>query len=260
MAVSVANGTHSPPTGLEIGDQRPFAAGDESAGAGLQQRVGDADGGARVGLFAQRRHDLQDGGAGKRWRRRARLVESVAHCPLWNRARQVLPMPLLSVISLLHSLAACGETSPERIDARTSDHANRMSECCLKSIAGWNRGRRTPDRGACSGPAHAPGMFWLGGFKSDMKGTKAVALDDWAASARPRHHPLRLFRPRRIRRRIRRRHDRPLAGGQPRGVRGLLPRPAGGGRLLDGRLARAAAGARARAARGRARPRSPAWC
>jgi pimeloyl-ACP methyl ester carboxylesterase len=26
----------------------------------------------------------------------------------------------------------------------------------------------------------APGLFWLGGFHSDMKGTKAVALDDWA--------------------------------------------------------------------------------
>ena len=27
----------------------------------------------------------------------------------------------------------------------------------------------------------APGVFWLGGFKSDMQGTKAVALDGWAA-------------------------------------------------------------------------------
>lgn len=27
----------------------------------------------------------------------------------------------------------------------------------------------------------APGLFWLGGFKSDMKGTKAEALDLWAA-------------------------------------------------------------------------------
>lgn len=27
----------------------------------------------------------------------------------------------------------------------------------------------------------APGLFWLGGFKSDMQGTKAVALDAWAA-------------------------------------------------------------------------------
>ena len=26
----------------------------------------------------------------------------------------------------------------------------------------------------------APGLFWLGGFKSDMQGTKAVALDRWA--------------------------------------------------------------------------------
>jgi pimeloyl-ACP methyl ester carboxylesterase len=27
----------------------------------------------------------------------------------------------------------------------------------------------------------APGLFWLGGFNSDMKGTKALALDTWAA-------------------------------------------------------------------------------
>jgi pimeloyl-ACP methyl ester carboxylesterase len=27
----------------------------------------------------------------------------------------------------------------------------------------------------------SPGLFWLGGFSSDMKGTKAQALDDWAA-------------------------------------------------------------------------------
>ena len=26
-----------------------------------------------------------------------------------------------------------------------------------------------------------PGLFWLGGFNSDMKGTKALALDGWAA-------------------------------------------------------------------------------
>jgi pimeloyl-ACP methyl ester carboxylesterase len=28
-----------------------------------------------------------------------------------------------------------------------------------------------------------PGLFWLGGFKSDMKGTKAEALDRWAEDA-----------------------------------------------------------------------------
>src|SRR3979411_3318591 len=30
----------------------------------------------------------------------------------------------------------------------------------------------------------APGLFWLGGFNSDMLGTKAIALDAWAAE----HH------------------------------------------------------------------------
>ena len=29
-------------------------------------------------------------------------------------------------------------------------------------------------------PGAGPGLFWLGGFKSDMKGTKAQALDRWA--------------------------------------------------------------------------------
>src|SRR5882762_7062584 len=28
----------------------------------------------------------------------------------------------------------------------------------------------------------APGLFWLGGFNSDMRGTKAIALDAWAAA------------------------------------------------------------------------------
>src|SRR3954447_26399317 len=28
----------------------------------------------------------------------------------------------------------------------------------------------------------APGLLWLGGFKSDMQGTKALALDGWAAA------------------------------------------------------------------------------
>src|SRR5271163_2844337 len=27
----------------------------------------------------------------------------------------------------------------------------------------------------------SPGLFWLGGFHSDMQGTKAVALEAWAA-------------------------------------------------------------------------------
>jgi pimeloyl-ACP methyl ester carboxylesterase len=30
------------------------------------------------------------------------------------------------------------------------------------------------------GPEQGPGLVWLGGFKSDMQGSKAVALDEWA--------------------------------------------------------------------------------
>ena len=30
----------------------------------------------------------------------------------------------------------------------------------------------------------APGLFWLGGYKSDMRGTKAQALTDWSAQKR----------------------------------------------------------------------------
>jgi pimeloyl-ACP methyl ester carboxylesterase len=38
--------------------------------------------------------------------------------------------------------------------------------------------RRIAVRAHAGGP---PGLFWLGGFNSDMKGTKALALDAWAA-------------------------------------------------------------------------------
>jgi pimeloyl-ACP methyl ester carboxylesterase len=42
--------------------------------------------------------------------------------------------------------------------------------------------RAREGKGQGSGSSSAPGVFWLGGFKSDMKGTKADALDRWAAA------------------------------------------------------------------------------
>ena len=42
-----------------------------------------------------------------------------------------------------------------------------------------NNGRRRIAVRARAGGS--PGLFWLGGFNSDMKGTKAIALDAWAA-------------------------------------------------------------------------------
>ena len=41
-----------------------------------------------------------------------------------------------------------------------------------------NGGRRIAVRARAGS---GPGLFWLGGFKSDMRGTKALALDAWAA-------------------------------------------------------------------------------
>ena len=56
-----------------------------------------------------------------------------------------------------------------------------MNDSCLNSL---NVGTGTAARRIAvrQREGAAPGLFWLGGFKSDMKGTKAVALDRWAAA------------------------------------------------------------------------------
>jgi len=57
-----------------------------------------------------------------------------------------------------------------------------MSDCCLKFIhvGTGNGARKIAVRKRAGGP---PSLLWLGGFKSDMRGTKAEALDTWAAGA-----------------------------------------------------------------------------
>jgi pimeloyl-ACP methyl ester carboxylesterase len=54
-----------------------------------------------------------------------------------------------------------------------------MSDCCLKflQVGTGAEARQIAIRQRDGGP---PGLFWLGGFKSDMKGTKAEALDAFA--------------------------------------------------------------------------------
>src|SRR5580704_19124988 len=54
-----------------------------------------------------------------------------------------------------------------------------MSNDCLKSVA-VGTGQAARPIAVRQRPGAAPGLFWLGGFKSDMQGTKAQALDDWA--------------------------------------------------------------------------------
>jgi pimeloyl-ACP methyl ester carboxylesterase len=55
-----------------------------------------------------------------------------------------------------------------------------MTESCLKfiEVGTGTAARRIAVRQRAG---TAPGLLWLGGFKSDMQGTKAVALDQWAA-------------------------------------------------------------------------------
>ena len=54
-----------------------------------------------------------------------------------------------------------------------------MTDLCLKflNVGTGIAARRIAVR---TREGAAPGLFWLGGFKSDMKGTKAQALDLWA--------------------------------------------------------------------------------
>jgi pimeloyl-ACP methyl ester carboxylesterase len=54
-----------------------------------------------------------------------------------------------------------------------------MAGCCLKYLnVGTGVGARSIAARVRAGAA--PGLLWLGGFKSDMQGTKAQALDRWA--------------------------------------------------------------------------------
>ena len=120
-----------------------------------------------------------------------------------------------------------------------------------------NAGRRIAVRARAGA---SPGLIWLGGFNSDMTGTKALALDAWAAE-----------------------HGRACVRfdysghGESGGafidgtigrwleesigcVRAVLPRPAGRDRLVDGRLDGAAAGARDRTTAAQPRRRWQGWC
>jgi pimeloyl-ACP methyl ester carboxylesterase len=56
-----------------------------------------------------------------------------------------------------------------------------MDDACLKFLD-VGTGKAVRRIAVRERPGWAPGLFWLGGFKSDMKGTKAQALDDWASA------------------------------------------------------------------------------
>ena len=59
-----------------------------------------------------------------------------------------------------------------------TDNPAAETEPAFIEVGSGNSARRIAVRARKGGQ---PGLFWLGGFNSDMKGTKALALDAWAA-------------------------------------------------------------------------------
>jgi pimeloyl-ACP methyl ester carboxylesterase len=55
-----------------------------------------------------------------------------------------------------------------------------MNDSCLKTLT-IGIGEVARDIAVRCREGGSPGLFWLGGFKSDMRGTKAEALDKWGA-------------------------------------------------------------------------------
>jgi pimeloyl-ACP methyl ester carboxylesterase len=69
----------------------------------------------------------------------------------------------------------------ERPNPSISKAAILMTDTCLKNLQiGTGSAHRSIAVRSRSGAS--PGLLWLGGFKSDMRGTKAAALDQWAAA------------------------------------------------------------------------------
>jgi pimeloyl-ACP methyl ester carboxylesterase len=56
--------------------------------------------------------------------------------------------------------------------------ADSSDDICLKTLA-IGIGAEARNITVRQRPGNNPGIFWLGGFKSDMRGTKAEALDEW---------------------------------------------------------------------------------
>ena len=70
------------------------------------------------------------------------------------------------------------EQEPAFIEVGEGSGGRRIA---VRVRAGSTIGAPGSTKGAPGSTIGAPGLFWLGGFNSDMRGTKALALDQWAA-------------------------------------------------------------------------------
>src|SRR4051812_40329254 len=70
------------------------------------------------------------------------------------------------------------DQEPTFIEVGEGDGRRRIA---VRTRAGSTSRAPGSTSGAPGSTSCAPGLFWLGGFNSDMRGTKALALDAWAA-------------------------------------------------------------------------------
>lgn len=77
---------------------------------------------------------------------------------------------------------AISDQKPSFIEVGEGDGRRRIAVRVRSgSEPGSTSGAPGSTNGAPGSTSGAPGLFWLGGFNSDMRGTKALALDAWAA-------------------------------------------------------------------------------
>ena len=80
--------------------------------------------------------------------------------------------------AVLDRCSALADKAAGESDRSMTNSAPIDQEPTFIEVGEGNGGRRIAVRARAGG---APGLFWLGGFNSDMRGTKALALDAWAA-------------------------------------------------------------------------------
>jgi pimeloyl-ACP methyl ester carboxylesterase len=84
--------------------------------------------------------------------------------------------PAWSTVDRLDGLT---DKAPDKSSGTMTNSALTDQEPAFIEVGEGNGRRRIAVRARAGA---APGLFWLGGFNSDMRGTKALALDEWAAT------------------------------------------------------------------------------
>src|SRR5262249_17636995 len=153
---------------LELRNERTVLGCHDGARADFPQRRGHIYRSAGDRLLAQCRHDLQDGRCGHSARVCLPLV--VAHGVLSLAPRRLVCRSAVLVFNGCRgpNMPPSGAPGLPQMNDLWRKFLSVGTGIAARQIAVRRRDGATP------------GLFWLGGFKSDMRGTKAQALDRWA--------------------------------------------------------------------------------